>query len=217
MQFRDRIDAGHQLAHRLSAYAGRQDVVVVALPRGGVPVAAEVARALHVPLDIMVVRKLGVPGYEELALGAIAPGDALVVNPEVMARLPNPEEALHDAMMRESRELERREQEYRAARPSLHLQGKTVLLIDDGLATGATMHAAVQALQQCATAACVVAVPVTAPGTKRGFEERGVEVIALVEPDDFRAVGQYYEDFAQTTDDEVRHCLLEVNPDVASR
>ncbi|HSI61688.1 MAG TPA: phosphoribosyltransferase [Candidatus Saccharimonadia bacterium] len=209
MLFRDRIDAGLQLAHRLSEYAGRADVVVVGLPRGGVPVAAEVAKSLRAPLDIMVVRKLGVPGHEELALGAIAPNDALVVNPGVMARLQDPEEALREAIERESKELQRREQEYQAARPALDLKGKMVIVVDDGLATGATMHAAVQALKHHAVAECVVAVPVTATDARRSFEDKGVEVISLLEPEEFRAVGEHYDDFTQTTDQEVLQRLHE--------
>lgn len=211
MQFRDRIDAGRRLAQRLSVYAGRADVVVVGLPRGGVPVAGEVARALHAPLDIMVVRKLGVPGHEELALGAIASEDAFVVNPQVMARLRDPEGALRMAMDRETKELRRREQEYQALRPSLDLKGKTMIVVDDGLATGATMHAAVKALQQRAVARCIVAVPVASPDTCHDFAEEGVEVIAVLEPEEFRAVGEYYEDFTQTTDEEVRRILHETN------
>ncbi|WP_245958297.1 phosphoribosyltransferase [Roseimicrobium gellanilyticum] len=210
MLFRDRIDAGRQLAQRLSAYAGRADVVIVGLPRGGVPVAAEVAKALHVPLDIMVVRKLGVPGHEELALGAIAPGDALVVNPGVMAQLREPEVALHEAMARETKELERREQEYRVARPSIDLRGKTALVVDDGLATGATMHAAVEALRRRGVMQCVVAVPVAAWESRRSFEDAGIEVVFVFEPQEFHAVGRHYEDFTQTTDEEVLQVLREV-------
>jgi len=209
MLFRDRIDAGEQLAQRLSAYAGRADVVVVGLPRGGVPVAAEVAKALHVPLDIMVVRKLGVPGHEELALGAIAPGDAVVVNPGIMAQLLEPEVALHEAMVRETKELERREQEYRVARPSIDLSGKTALVVDDGLATGATMHAAVEALRRRGVMQCVVAVPVAAWGACVSFENAGIAVISVLVPEDFQAVGHHYEDFTQTADEEVLRVLLE--------
>lgn len=211
MQFRDRIDAGLQLAERLSGYAGRTDVVVVGLPRGGVPVAAEVARALHAPLDIMVVRKLGVPGHEELALGAIAPDDALVVNPEVMARLREPEVALHDAMVREKRELARREQAYQAARPTVDLRGKIVIAVDDGLATGATMHAAVKALRGRGAAQCIVAVPVASWEARRSFEDAGVDVVSGFEPAEFLAVGHHYEDFTQTTDEEVMEVLRETN------
>jgi predicted phosphoribosyltransferase len=211
MLFRDRIDAGEQLAQRLSGYAGRADVVVVGLPRGGVPVAAEVAKALHVPLDIMVVRKLGVPGHEELALGAIASDDALVVNPEVMARLREPEVALHEALVREKKELERREQEYRVARPTMDLRGKIVIVVDDGLATGATMHAAVKALRGRGVAQCLVAVPVTAWEARSSFEDAGVEVVSVFEPSEFHAVGHHYEDFTQTTDEEVLQVLHETN------
>lgn len=211
MLFRDRIDAGVQLAQRLSVYARRADVVVVGLPRGGVPVAAEVAKVLHAPLDIMVVRKLGVPGHEELALGAIAPDDALVVNPEVMRFLREPDVALREAMVREKRELERREQEYRVARPPIDLRGKTVIVVDDGLATGATMHAAVRALRGRGVAQCIVAVPVTGWQARASFEDAGVDVVSVFIPANFEAVGQHYEDFTQTTDEEVLLALREAN------
>lgn len=211
MLFRDRLDAGVQLAQQLSGYAGRADVVVVGLPRGGVPVAAEVAKALHAPLDIMVVRKLGVPGHEELALGAIAPDDALVVNPEVMARLREPEVALHEAMVREKKELERRQQEYQGSRPAIDLRGKTVIAVDDGLATGATMHAAVKALCGRGATQCIVAVPVTGWEARASFERAGVDVVSVFTPANFEAVGQHYEDFTQTTDEEVLQALREAN------
>lgn len=216
MQFHDRTDAGQQLARLLASYAGRTDLVVIALPRGGVPVACEVAKSLHAPLDIMVVRKLGVPGHEELALGAIAPNGALVVNPEVMARLRDPEEALQEAIRRESTELQRRELEYRSARPRVTLRGKTVIVVDDGLATGATMHAAVQALEHEAVGGCIVAVPVAGPEARRTFAEQGVEVISVLEPEEFRSVGEHYEDFSQTTDQEVRQGLHDANNPISA-
>jgi putative phosphoribosyl transferase len=205
--FPDRAEAGRFLATKLSKYSGRDDVIVLGLPRGGVPVAYEVARALRVPLDVFIVRKLGVPGFEELAVGAIASGGVRVLNEDVVRALPNANEIIEAVTKRETAELERREQEYRDGRPAPDLQGKTVILIDDGLATGATMRAAVKALRQRGVAKIVVAVPVGPPDTCREFEDEADEVVCASVPEFFQAVGQYYEDFSQTSDEEVRDLL----------
>src|ERR1051325_6549007 len=202
--FPNRAEAGRLLAVKLSKYSGRDDVIVLGLPRGGVPVAYEVAQALRVPLDVFIVRKLGVPGFEELAAGAIASGGVRVLNPDVLNALPNAEEIVDAVTQREIAELERREQEYRDNRPAPELREKTVILIDDGLATGATMRAAVKALRQRGAAEIVVAVPVGPPDTCREFEDVADEVVCASAPESFQAVGQYYEDFSQTSDDEVR-------------
>src|SRR5947208_8309280 len=205
--FPDRAEAGRLLGVKLSKYAGRDDVIVLGLPRGGVPVAYEVARALRVPLDVFIVRKLGVPGFEELAVGAIASGGVRVLNEDVARALPNANEIIESITEKETTELQRREQSYRDGRPSPELRGKTVILVDDGLATGATMRAAVKALRQRGAAKIVVAVPVGPPDTCREFEDEADEVVCASEPEFFQAVGQYYEDFSQTSDDEVRELL----------
>jgi putative phosphoribosyl transferase len=205
--FRDRTAAGRLLAEKLRAYAGRDDVIVLALPRGGVPVGYEVARALSVPLDVFIVRKLGVPGYEELAMGAIASGGVRVLNQHVVRQLQRAETIIEAVTAQETAELERREREYRDGRPAPDLGGKTVILVDDGLATGATMRAAVAALRQHDVAKIVVAVPVGSPATCAEFEAEVDEAICAIEPAFFRAVGQFYEDFSQTTDEEVRQLL----------
>jgi predicted phosphoribosyltransferase len=207
--FRDRREAGRLLAESLRKYANRGDVIVLGLPRGGVPVAYEVAMALRVPLDVFVVRKLGVPGFEELAMGAIASGGARVLNEAVLAQVPNADEALRLATEIEIRELERREAEYRAARDALELAGKTVILVDDGLATGATMRAAAKALDQHRVGRSVVAVPVAPPDTCSYLEGEVDEIVCLAKPVHFRAVGQFYEDFTQTTDQDVRDLLAD--------
>ena len=205
--FQDRYDAGRQLAKRLAHYAHRDDVIVLALPRGGVPVGYEVARELGVPLDVFLVRKLGVPGYEELAMGAIGSGGVRVLNDEAIAELSIPDEIIADATARETKELSRRERLYRGNRPPPAVRGQTVILVDDGLATGSTMRAAVLALRQLAAARLVVAVPIGAPATCQELQSEADEVICAVEPAQFRAVGLWYEDFDQTTDDEVRDLL----------
>ena len=205
--FRDRREAGRVLASHFRKYAGRPNVVVLALPRGGVPVAYEVAKELGAPLDVFIVRKLGVPGYEELAMGAIASGGVRVLNESVVAQLPDAERALRHAIAHETRELERREAEYRDGRPAPDLRGKTVILVDDGLATGATMRAAVMALKQRQVARCVVGVPVSSPETCAEFRAEVDEIVCVITPEEFRAVGQFYEDFSQTTDEEVRELL----------
>jgi putative phosphoribosyl transferase len=205
--FPDRAEAGRFLATKLSKYSGRDDVIVLGLPRGGVPVAYEVARALRVPLDVFIVRKLGVPGFEELAVGAIASGGVRVLNEDVARALPNADEIIEAVTKHETAEVERREQKYRDGRPAPEIQGKTAILIDDGLATGATMRAAVKALRQRGAAKIVVAVPVGPLDTCKEFEEEADEVVCASAPEFFQAVGQYYEDFSQTSDEEVRQLL----------
>jgi predicted phosphoribosyltransferase len=207
MIFRDRHEAGRVLAGKLKEYANRPDVLVLGLPRGGVPVAFEVARALNAPLDVYLVRKLGVPGQEELAMGAIATGGVIVLNDEVVRVLDIPRELIVQVARREKRELERRERAYRGDRPPPDVRGRTVFLIDDGLATGSTMRAAVAALRKQQPARIVVAVPVAALST---CEELGAEVDDIVcasTPEPFRAVGLWYQDFSPTTDEEVRDLL----------
>ena len=205
--FPNRIEAGRQLADKLDKYAGREDVIVLGLPRGGVPVAYEVAKRLRAPLDVFIVRKLGVPGFEELAAGAIASGGVRVLNEDVMRAIPHADEVIEAVTAREAAELERREQIYREGRPPPELRGRIVILVDDGLATGATMRAAVKALRQGGAAKIVVAVPVGPPDTCREIEEEADETICLSTPAFFQAVGQYYEDFSQTTDEDVRELL----------
>jgi predicted phosphoribosyltransferase len=205
--FYDRTEAGRQLAQELSHYAGRDDAIVLALPRGGVPVGFEVARRLGLPLDVFIVRKLGVPGHEELAMGAIASGGVRVINDDVIGALPEANLILDAVTEIEREELQRRELSYRGGRPGPQLQGRTVILIDDGLATGATMRAAVAALRQRGVAKIVVAVPVGAPSTCRALTREVDEIICAISPESFIGVGQYYEDFSQTTDDEVRNLL----------
>jgi len=205
--FRDRYEAGRQLAAKLSAYAERSDVVVLALPRGGVPVAFEVARALDAPLDVFLVRKLGFPGHEELALGAIASGGVRVLNAEVVRELGIAPDAIEAVTTRETEELARRERVYRDDRPAPEVAGRTVILVDDGLATGATMRAAVAALGAEGVARLVVAVPVAAADTCDAFRTEVDEIVCAVTPEPFYAVGFWYEDFTPTTDAEV-HDLL---------
>jgi putative phosphoribosyl transferase len=206
-RFKDRFDAGRSLAARLRDYANRDDVLVLALPRGGVPVAYEVARALAAPLDVFLVRKLGVPRHEELAMGAIASGGVRVLNDEVVRMLRIPPKVIDEAARRELAELRRREQEYRDDRPPVDVAGKTVLLVDDGLATGSTMLAAAEALRRMGPARLVVAVPVGAPETCERFQPVVDDVVCAVTPEPFHAVGLWYEDFSQTSDDEVRELL----------
>lgn len=204
MQFRNRTDAGRQLGEALQPrYGDRGDVLVLALPRGGVPVASEVARKLHAPLDIFVVRKLGVPGHEELAMGAIATGGAIVFNEEVVRNLGIPRYAIERVIERERAELDRRERDYRGDRPAPDIEGRTVIVVDDGLATGATMHAAVQAVRALKPAAIVVAVPAAASSTCSRLRAFADDVVCLITPEPFYAVSAWYEDFSQTTDEEV--------------
>ena len=209
MRFRDRKEAGQSLAHRLEQYAGRSDVIVLALPRGGVPVAAEVARALGAPLDVFLVRKLGVPGQEELAMGAIAENGTRVLNEDVLPYLAISPATLEAVTTRERQELERRARLYRGGRSLLDVRGRIVILIDDGLATGTTMQAAVTALGELEPAAIVVAVPVASSTACSLFTNRyeGVSCICPYTPEPFEAVGLWYEDFNQTTDEEVRELL----------
>jgi putative phosphoribosyl transferase len=205
--FPNRAEAGRLLAEKLTKYARRDDVIVLGLPRGGVPVAYEVARALGVPLDVFIVRKLGLPGFEELAVGAIASGGVRVLNEDVMRALPNADQLIESVTAKETIELERREQTYREGRPAPDLRDRIVILVDDGLATGATMRAAVAALRQRGVAKIVVAAPVGAPDTCREFEHEVDEIVCEIAPEFFQAVGQYYEDFSQTSDEEVRELL----------
>lgn len=207
MLFRDRADAGRRLAERLRHYAGRSDVLVLGLPRGGVPVASEVARELGAPLDVFLVRKLGFPGQEELAMGAIASGGSRVLNRSLLRRLHVPEETVNSVAARELSELERRESAYRGTRPPASVRGRTVILVDDGLATGATMHVAAAALRGKDPARIVVAVPVAAASSCEAFADVVDEVVCAETPEPFMAVGQWYEDFSQTTDEEVRRLL----------
>jgi putative phosphoribosyl transferase len=206
--FPNRTEAGQLLAEKLEKYAGRDDVIVLGLPRGGVPVALEVAQRLGAPLDVFIVRKLGVPGFEELAAGAIASGGVRVLNDDVVRALPNAEQAIEAVTARETAELARREQEYRGGRAAPELRDRIVILVDDGLATGATMRAAVKALRQRDVAKIVIAVPVGPADTCREFEHEADETLCLSTPEFFQAVGQYYEDFSQISDEEVRALLL---------
>jgi predicted phosphoribosyltransferase len=208
MLFADRTEAGQELARRLTAYADRPDVLVLALPRGGVPVAFEVAKALHVPLDVFLVRKLGLPGHKEFAMGAIASGGVPVLNEDVVGALDIPENVIQAVVAAEKRELERQEEIYRGDRPPPDVRGRTAILVDDGLATGSTMRAAVQALRDQGAARIVVAVPIGAPETCAEFEHEADDVICARTPEPFYAVGIWYDDFSQTTDEEV-HDLLE--------
>jgi predicted phosphoribosyltransferase len=207
MRFHDRADAGRVLAGRLAAYADRPDVLVLALPRGGVPVGYEVARALRAPLDVFLVRKLGVPGREELAMGALASGGVRVLNEDVVRALGIPEEVLDGVTAAEEQELRRREQTYRGDRLQPDVAGRTVILVDDGLATGSTMRAAVAALRRLGPARIVVAVPVGAVDTCAELEAEADEVVCALTPEPFLAVGLWYEDFTQTSDEEVRELL----------
>lgn len=206
--FLDRRDAGRVLAKALSHYQGRRDLIILALPRGGVPVAYEVAQALDAPLDIFLVRKLGMPGHEELAMGAIASGGIQVLNEDVIQILGISQPVIDQVARQEGLELEKRERLYRGDRPLPSVRGKTVILVDDGLATGATMRAAARALRKEGPAYLVVAVPVAAPDTCNEFRTEVDEVVCATTPQPFRAVGYWYEDFSQTTDAEV-HDLLE--------
>jgi len=208
MMFRNRSDAGRALGERLLAYAGRPNLRILGLPRGGIPVAFEVAQRLEAPLDVFVVRKLGVPGQEELAMGAIASGGVRIVNQDVVSALGLSQRTLDRVAEAEQAELLRREQSYRGARPPLDVAGATVILVDDGLATGSTMRAAVAAVRQKRPDRIVVAVPVAAPSTRDEMAREVDEVVCVDTPDPFLAVGRFYDDFAQTTDAEV-HDLLE--------
>jgi predicted phosphoribosyltransferase len=207
MAFRDRADAGRILAAELGHLAGRADVLVLALPRGGVPVAYEVAAALGAPLDVLVVRKLGTPGQPELAMGAVAGGGVQVLNKSVIDRLAIGADAIAEVSAVESAELARREEAYRPGRPPLDVAGRVVVVVDDGLATGSTMRAAVAALRAMAPARVLVAVPVGAASTCAELAGEADEVVCARTPASFAAVGQWYEDFSETTDDDIRALL----------
>jgi predicted phosphoribosyltransferase len=205
--FHDRGDAGRALARQLDSYAGRDDLVILALPRGGVPVGYEVAEALGAPLDVFLVRKLGTPGHRELAMGAIASGGVRVMNDEVVRWLNIGPDQIEAVAREEGQELIRREEAYKSGRPPLALDHRTVILVDDGLATGSTMKAAVQAVKQRGPTAVIVAVPVGAPETCRDLRQFADDVVCASTPEPFSAVGQWYVRFDQTTDDEVRELL----------
>ena len=216
-RFSNRAQAGEVLAQRLLAYAGRADVLVLALPRGGVPVGFVVAKALHVPLDVLLVRKLGMPGHEEYAIGAVAAGGTCVLQSEVISAYEIPPAVIEALTTRELREIERREKLYRAGRPALQLQDKTVILADDGLATGSTMLAAARVARAAGPARLIVAVPVGSIEACEILQSEVDEVICLSTPEPFNAVGQWYAHFDQTSDDEVIALLAEAEQDRAQR
>jgi putative phosphoribosyl transferase len=205
--FHDRGDAGRALAAKLAFYAGRNDVTVLGVPRGGVPVAFEVALALDVPLDVFLVRKLGAPGQKELAMGAIASGGVRILNPSVIASLRISGEEIQQAVTREQRELRRRELSYRGDRPSLDLHRRIAILVDDGIATGSSMRAAVAAARKLEPARIVVAVPVAPFSTVREMRRFADDVVVVATPEPFHSVGRFYGEFDQTTDEEVRTLL----------
>ena len=209
-RFHDRAEAGRLLAEQLGAYVRRPDVLVLALPRGGVPVGFEVARALGVPLDVFLVRKLGVPGQEELAMGAIATGGVRVVNDAVVEELGIAPEVMEAVAAREQDELERRERAYRGERPAPDVSGRVVILVDDGLATGSTMRAAARALKKLGPSRVVVAAPLAAREACEALRAEADEVVCAETPEPFKGVGRWYNDFSQTTDEEVR-ALLEAS------
>jgi putative phosphoribosyl transferase len=208
--FRDRGDAGIQLVARLLHYAGDPTVVVLGLPRGGIPVAYQVARRLEVPLDIFVVRKLGVPGHRELAMGAIATGGVRVLNPEVVSALRISEPMIAEVAAQEQQELERQQRAYRGEVPFPDLAGRTVIVVDDGLATGSTMRAAVRALRLMQPARIVVGAPVAAAETCRSLAQEADEMVCVSTPSEFHAVSVWYQEFSQTSDEEVRSLLESV-------
>jgi putative phosphoribosyl transferase len=207
LPLRNRTEAGRDLGALLRAYRGRQDLLVLALPRGGVPIACELARSLGAPLDLLIVRKLGVPGQEELAMGAIASGGVRVLKPEVISALGLAERAIERVEARERQELERRERAYRGSRPRPAVEGKCVFLVDDGVATGATMRAAIAALRQSNPAKIVVAVPVAPPEAVEQLGQEADEVVCLATPEPFFAIGRWYVEFPQLDDAAVRELL----------
>ena len=213
-RFHDRFDAGRALAADLAPYAGRRDVLVLALPRGGVPVAYEVARALGAPLDVFLVRKLGLPGHEEFAMGAIASGGIRLLNDDVIREFGVTPAEIAAVSRAEEQELDRRERQYRADRPMPPVAGQTVILVDDGLATGSTMRVAVLALRQERPDRIIVGVPVAAAETCDEFRGLVDDIVCAETPEPFYAVGLWYEDFSQTTDDEVRELLNRKTIDV---
>jgi putative phosphoribosyl transferase len=207
LKFADRRDAGRRLAARLAFYAGRPHVVVLGLPRGGMPVAAEVAAALRAPLDVFLVRKLGVPGHEELAMGAIASGGIRVLNDDVVESVGIPAPVIDEVAARELRTLQDRERDYRGERAAVDLRGTTAILVDDGLATGATMRATIAALRDLGAAEIVVAVPTAPRETCEALSREVDEVVCATTPEPFTAVGLWYRDFTPVSDDEVRKIL----------
>jgi putative phosphoribosyl transferase len=206
-RFRNRTDAGRILAGKLKKYANHPDVIVIALPRGGVPIGFEISRALNVPLDIMIVRKLGVPGHEELAMGAIASGGSRILNRNVIESLQIPPDAIEAVEKREALELMRRERAYRGNRATFPVAGHTLILVDDGIATGSTMRVAIAALREQKAGRIVVATPVAPPTVRWEMEALVDDFVALITPEDFFGVGQWYEDFTQTDDDTVQEML----------
>lgn len=207
MVFDDRADAGRKLAARLGAYARRKDVIVLGIPRGGVPVAFEVARALEAPLDVFLSRKLGVPGQEELAFGAVASGDVRVLDQQIIEAVGVSEQQIEQTTQNVKRELERRERAFRGSRPPLKVDGLTVILVDDGIATGSSMRAAINALRQMKPARIVVAVPVAPVSTCNRLQHEVDELVCLYTPESFFAIGQFYGDFSQVPDEEVAGLL----------
>lgn len=207
LPFDNRTQAGRLLGQALLHYAGREDIIVLALPRGGVPVAFEVVKAINAPLDLMLVRKLGTPGQEELAMGAIAPGEVRVLNPEIVHSLRISEEIIEAVAKRERKELDRRQRAYRGDRPPPQVQGRCVILVDDGLATGATMRTAIKAIRQQQPSRIVVAVPVAPADTVQTLREEANEVVCLATPEPFWAIGSWYREFPQTSDEEVKDLL----------
>ena len=211
-QFGNRTEAGRELAQALMAYGGRNDAIILALPRGGVPVAHEVAKALYLPMDVWFVRKLGVPGQEELAMGAIALNGACHINEDITQRLNIPGQLMNQVVAKEKLELERRNRLYRHGHPAPDVKGKTVIIIDDGLATGATMRAAIESLRQAQAGRIAVAVPVGAKDVCEALAGVADEVVCLRMPEPFYGVGQWYEDFSQTSDEEVQALLAQHFP-----
>jgi predicted phosphoribosyltransferase len=209
--FQDRRHAGRKLARNLSIYAGKADILILALPRGGVPVAYEVALALNAPLDVFIVRKLGLPGREELAMGAVASGGVRVLNGDIIRMLNIPDEVINLVAKRELQELQRRERLYRGNRPKPELRDRTILLIDDGLATGASMRAAIAGLRAQHPARIVIAVPTAAPDVCEAFQSEADEIICAITPEPFYGVGRWYEDFSPVSDEEVQVLLEEAN------
>lgn len=207
MVFKNRQEAGRELATRLTKYANREDVLVLGVPRGGIPVASEVATALHVPLDIFVLRKLGVPGHEELAFGAIGSGGVRILNADVVDRLGISELEIAAAMQEQTRELERREKLYRGDRPPLDVHGRTVILVDDGIATGASLRAAIHAIRKMKPAAIVVATPVAPRETCNRLRQEVDELVCVDIPEPFYAIGEFYIDFSQVSDGQVVELL----------
>lgn len=210
-QFRDRYEAGELLAEQLMIYANKPNVIVLALPRGGVPVGARVAKKLNLPLDVFVVRKLGLPGHPELAMGAIATGGVRVFNGDVINSLRVPDEVINAVTVEELEELKRRERSYRDDLPPVDVAAKTIIIVDDGIATGSTMVAAVAALRQLGAGSIIVAAPTIARSTYDYLHTVADDVVAVIVPEEFYGVGQWYQDFSQTSDEEVHHLLALTN------